>query len=178
MDTMASPPRFRLCGVLLATVCAVPLIGCATTSPDEVRTAEAYTAVVRWLLVDAMGDEPDPGVALFLESLTADEIPLEVQVEMIGLLGEFENIRFIDEHQEAVDIGLADFPVYSDGLLIALSAVGPDDPPVIRAEMYRNRNDISAFRFTLSESGSGWRVDADPEVVAVEELRAVPGTDG
>lgn len=177
MVAMASRARIRLCGTLLAALCAAPLIGCGSTSPDEVRAAEAYTAVVRWLVVDELGDEPEPGVALFLESLTADEIPLEVQVEMIGLLEEFENVRFIDEHEEAVDIELAGFPVHDDGLLIGLGAIGPDDPPVIRAEVYRNQGEISAFRFTLIESGSGWRVDANPEEVPVEELTGVPSTD-
>jgi hypothetical protein len=177
MVAMASRASIRMCGALLVVICSTPLIGCGSTSPDEVRAAGAYTAVVRWLLTNEMGDDPDPELALFLESLTADEIPLEVQVEMIGLLEEFENVRFIDEHEEAVDIDLVGFPVHDDGLLIALGALGPDDPAVVRAEIYRSSDEISAFRFTLVESDSGWRVAADPEVIPVEELAGVPDTD-
>lgn len=177
MVAMASSASIRLCGALLVVMCSTPLLGCGTTSPDEVRAADAYTTVVRWLLNSELGAEPDPEVTLFFESLTADEIPLEVQVEMIGLLEEFENIRFIDEHEEAVDIDLVGFPVHDGGLLIALGAIGPDDPPVIRVELYRNQDEISAFRFTLAESNTGWRVESDPEVVPVEELTGVPDTD-
>lgn len=177
MVAMAAWSSIRVCGALVVVICSAPLIGCGTTSPEEVRAADAYTTVVRWLLENESGSEPDPEVALFFESLTADEIPLEVQVEMIGLLSEFENVRFIDEHEEAVDIDLVGFPVHDDGLLIALGAIGPDDPPVVRAEIYRSSDEISAFRFTLVESGSGWRVDADPEVIPVEELTGVPDTD-
>lgn len=177
MVAMASSACRRLWGAVLVVMCSTPLLGCGTTSPDEVRAADAYTTVVRWLLNNELGAEPDTEMTLFFESLTADEIPLEVQVEMIGLLEEFENIRFIDEHEEAVDIDLVGFPVHDGGLLIALGAIGPDDPPVIRVEMYRNQDEISAFRFTLAESETGWRVDADPEVVPVEELTGVPDTD-
>jgi hypothetical protein len=178
MVAMASRASIRMWGALLVVICATPLIGCSRTSPAEVRAAGAYTTVVRWLLVNEMGADPDPELALFFESLTADEIPLEVQVEMIGLLDEFANVRFIDEHEEAVDLDLVGFPVHDGGLLIGLGAIGPDDPLVVRAEMYRNQDEISAFRFTLVESGSGWRVDADPENVPVEEFTGVPGIDG
>lgn len=177
MVSMAASTSIRFCGVLLAVICTGPLIGCSTTSPDEIRAAGAYTTVVRWLLVDELGDEPDPEVALFFESLTADEIPLEVQVEMLGLLGEFGNIRFIDAPEEAIDIDLAGFPVHDDGLLIGLGAIGPDDVPVVRAELYRSQEEISAYRFALVDSGGGWLVDGEPEVVPVEEFTGVPGTD-
>ncbi len=134
-------------------MCAATLAGCGGTSPEEVRAAAAYDTVVRWMLVQELGDEPDPELSLFFESLTADEIPLEVQVEMLALLDEFEKVRFIDEPGEAVDIDLVSYPVHDDGLLIGLGAIGPDEPIVIRAELYRDRDRVSAYRFTLTGSG-------------------------
>ena len=178
MSTVApSTARMRLVGVVASWVFLGVLAGCSSTSPEELRAANAYDTVVRWLLNDELGSDPDPEVALFFESLTNEEIPLEVQVEMLGLLDDFETVRFIDEPEEAVDLDLAAAPVHDDGILIGLGAISADEPPVVRAELYRDSDRTRAYRFTLSGSGSTWRVDGEPEVIPVEEFTGVPDTD-
>lgn len=164
--------------LMFVAALAATLAGCSTApSPEHEQAADAYEAVLRWVLADEPPGPDGMPAPVFVEPLAYEHIDLEVQVALIERLTEYEKLRFIDDREEAIDLELVDAPVRDAGVLIALGVVADESPTTVRVEVYRDRNDIAAYRLPMTRSGSSWTIDGEPEMVAAEDLTVDPDRD-
>lgn len=173
-------PTLRRRPLWLATaVAALGLLsGCVDSNETDDSAPDA--AIYRSIILDVVdrsgieldGAEQPP--VLFVEALGPDEIPLRVQVDVIGGLIEQYEIRFIDDRDEAVEIDLPALPVRAGSLLIGLGGIDVDETAEVRTELYLRIDDVQGFDYTLRDAGDGdWDVVDSP--VEVEPEGLVPG---
>ncbi|MCP3854806.1 MAG: hypothetical protein GY745_00480 [Actinomycetia bacterium] len=152
--------------------------GCSSgTQADNTPEADAYEAMLRWILlhtedsVASSGSKPRP---VFVDNLGPEEIALDVQVELVVRLAGDAELRFVDSRKEAIDVDSEDRPVRDGGVLVGLGVV-PDEPPAaVRGEVYLGLNDVLGWRFPLKKTADRWELDNDPEVVDPEGLVETP----
>ncbi len=162
---------------LATAVAALGLLsGCVNETDDSARDAAIYRSIILDV-VDRSGIELDgaeqPPV-LFVEALGPDDIPLRVQVDVIGVLLERYEIRFIDDRDEAVEIDLPGLPVRAGSLLIGLGGIDVDETAEVRTELYLRIDDVHGFGYTLRDAGDGhWDIVDSP--VSIEPEGLVPG---
>ena len=157
-------------------VAALVLAGCAgeVASQDD-RESDIYAVALAWIVsrpgvADAEEDRP-----VYIEHLGPDGIPLDVQVELIEHFDAAEvELRFVDARAEAVDETIDEMPVRDGSVLVGLGPISDDQPTELRAELYRDLDDITAFRFTLRRVGEEWELAEAPEIVDPEGLVADP----
>lgn len=174
-------PTLRSRRFLLATAVAAAglLSGCVNgseTDDSSARDAAIYRSVILDV-VDRSGIELDgteqPPV-LFVEALGSEEIPLQVQVDVVGVFIDQYDIRFIDVRDEAVEIDLPGVPVRTGSLLIGLGEIDVDETAEVHTEVYVRIDDVKGFAYTLRDAGDGdWDVVDSP--VAIEPEGLVPG---
>lgn len=186
-EPMTPMPGIRRLRLATAVVALGLLSGCVNGSEtdDSARDAAIYRSVVLDV-VDRSGielDRAEQPPVLFIESLDADEIPLRVQVEVVGGLIEQYEIRFIDDRDEAVEIDLPGVPVRADSLLIGLGGIDVDETAQVRSELhvqvhselYVHIDDIRGFSYTLMEAGgAAWKVVGAPAEIEPEGLVPAP----
>lgn len=150
------------------------LAGCVNGDDDRDNTARdavIYRVVIADLVersaVEFDGTEEVPVV--FIEAFGADGIPLQVQVEVVaGFIEQYE-IRFIDERDEAIEVGVPGSTVEFGGVLIGLDPIIGDDTADVHAEIYVSSDEITAYDYTMVPGGEdGWSVVGDPRSVAPE----------
>ena len=147
-----------------------------TTSPQESRQAAIYATVIRWSMAEhppAAPDNADELPVVFVESLTPDVIPIEVQVEVIDQLVDEASIRFTDSRAEAVDEDDPTQPVQAGSILIGLGAIPDGSEPVMRAEIYQSLDDVYGYLLAVVPDGAEWKLDGEPEVTEAEGLIVV-----
>ena len=157
-------------------VAAFVLAGCAgeVASQDD-RESDIYAAALTWLVARPGVADTEEAPPIYIEHLGPDGIPLDVQVELIEHFDENDvELRFVDGRSEAVDETLDDMPVRDGSVLVGLGPISDDQPTELRAELYRDLDDITAYRFTLRRSGGVWELAEAPEVVDPEGLVADP----
>lgn len=152
---------------------AVVVGGCGDddggTRPGQ---ADAYVVVLDWLL-----DRPEAGFGedcgddvVFVESIGSDQIPLEVQVDLIDHYADEVELRFIDAREEAVDQAVDSEPVRNHCVLIGLGIV-PDGAVIeVRGELYQTQHHVLGFRFDLAAGGQRWSMLDEPTAVDAEGL--------
>ncbi|MCP5028442.1 MAG: hypothetical protein GY929_19365 [Actinomycetia bacterium] len=164
--------------VVGAVVVAVLAAGCSSDpASDASREADAYEAILRWI-IDRTDDDVATGEnetrLVFIDNLGPDEIPLDIQVELVARLAEEAKLRFVDELEEAIDVDIEDRPVRDGGVLVGLGVV-PDEPPVeVRGELYLGIDDVHGWRFPLMMRAGRWELRDEPEVVDPEGLVEAP----
>ena len=145
--------------------------GCSSRAevPTAVRDASIYQSVINDLVDQSGVDLDDSGEmpVVFIESFEPDEMPLEVQVEVIAGFVERYEIRFIDDRDEAVEIDEAGEPVRAGSLLIGLGPIVLDGAAELRGELYLSTEEVRAYRYRLSAaSDESWSVTAgSPEAI-------------
>ncbi len=147
-----------------------------TTSPQENREAAIYTTVIRWSMAEhpsAPPEDPDELPAVFVESLTPEIIPIEVQVEVIDRLIDEASIRFTDSRAEAVDEDDPTQPVRAGSILIGLGAIPDGSAPSLRVEIYQSLDDVYGYLVAVVPDGVDWKLDGEPEVTEAEGLIVV-----
>ncbi len=152
---------------LLAASCA------ETTTPEENREAAIQTTVIRWIAdkhPPAAPENPDEVPVVFIESLSTDGIPIEVQVEIIDRLVDEMTIRFTDSRAEAVDDADAALAVRDGSILVGLGPIPDGSDPAVRAEIYRSLDDISGYIVEIESNGGRWVVEGEPEETPAEGL--------
>lgn len=152
------------------------LAGCAgeVASQDD-RESDIYAEALAWLV--ARPDVADEGIdspPLYIEHLGPDGISLDVQVDLIDHFDGLVELRFVDARAEAVDESLVEMPVRDDSVLVGLGPISDDQPTELRAELYRDLDDVTAYRFTMRRSDGEWTLAEAPEVVDPEGLVADP----
>jgi hypothetical protein len=176
IDLIIRPRRRRLA---LAAFVALGIIAasCAeTASPQENREAAIYTTVIRFSMAahpPAAPENPDELPAVFVESLTPDIIPIEVQVEVIDRLVDEASIRFTDSRAEAVDEDDPTQPVQAGSILIGLGAIPDGSQPVMRVEIYQSLEIVHGYLVAVVPDGVDWKLDGEPEVTEAEGLIVV-----
>lgn len=176
---MAPTLRSRRLWLATAVAAVGVLCGCVNGSETDdsgARDAAIYRSVILDV-VDRSGIELDgteqPPV-LFVEALGSEEIPLQVQVDVVGGFIEQYDIRFIDVRDEAVEIDLPGVPVRAGSLLIGLGEIDVDETAEVHTEVYVRIDDVQGFAYTLRDTGDGdWDVVDSP--VAVEPEGPVRG---
>ncbi len=172
--------RLRTYSSLVAAVVALAVVLSGCTSSTEVETIAPNAAVYGLVIVDVIdrsGVELDSSDALpmvFVEAFDTDGIALDVQVDVINDLIEQYEIRFIDEHEEAIAVDLAGLPVRENSLLIGLGPLVHDDNIDIRIEVYQSMDAIRAYRYTLAGSEDRWDFVGVPEEIEPEGFVAAP----
>jgi hypothetical protein len=155
---------------VLAASCA------ETASPEENRDAAVYTTVVRWVMNEfptAPTENPDDLPVVFIEPLTIDTIPIEVQVAMIDNLVDDATVRFTDTRAAAVDEGDPAQPVRAGSILIGLGAIPDGSDLAIRAEVYLSLDEIAGYIIAVEFDGVGWNIEGEPEAAPAEGLIVV-----
>jgi hypothetical protein len=131
-------------------------------TPDAEREAQVYAAVIRALVAQAPShaiDDERSEPVIFVGPLDEESpIPLEVQAATVEQFENAETIRFVDRQEEAVDSELPDEPVRDDGMLILLGAVPAGTSPLVDAQLYLNRHDITPFMATVQRRDGEWTV--------------------
>ena len=176
MPAMAAS-RSVLLGVLLCVLVLAPGCGDQQTPADE-RLVAVYGAAIRWLIDDAGIERPEPLEGIIYVKPLGDGISLEVQVGVVDALGERATIRFIDDMEEAVDIGRPGDPVRGGGLLLGMDDIAPAerDQVGLYVERYRDIQRTVAYELVLTSADDRWRVVGNPE--QVPSRRKLEGTDG
>jgi hypothetical protein len=169
---MAPRPPFQALRLTAILTAALVLIGCGDSPEvDNVaRDAAIYRSVIADV-VDRSGvdlDDSENLPVLFIEAFDADGIAIEVQVEIVNRFIEQYEIRFIDDHDEAIETDLVDLPVQANSLLIGLGPIVPGGTVDVRSELYLSADAISAFRYTLAGGDDRWVTVGDPEEIEPE----------
>jgi hypothetical protein len=157
-------------------IAALVLAGCAgeVASQDD-RESDIYAVALTWIVArpDVADDAEAPPI--YIEHLGPDGISLDVQVKLIEQFDQDDvELRFVDGRAEAVDETLEGMPVRDGSVLVGLGPISDDLPTELRAEVYRDLDDVTAYRFTLRRSGGEWELAEAPEVVDPEGLVADP----
>lgn len=161
---------------MTAAVAALWLLsGCVEGggTDNSVRDAAIYQSVILDVVersgigLDGAAGRP----VLFVEALGSDQIPLRVQVAVVnGLIEQYE-IRFIDDRDEAVEVGLPGVPVRAGSLLIGIGDIVGDETAHVRAEFYVRIDQVQGFDYTLRDAGGGnWNFVDSPAGVEPEGL--------
>lgn len=164
--------RFTVPALMLAG--AVALAGCVDSDGGSTRPgqADAYVVVLDWLLdrPEAVFGEDCGDDVVFVESIGSDDIPLEVQVDLIDHYADEIELRFIDARAEAVDEATDGKPVRGDCVLIGLGIV-PDGVLIeVRGELYQTQHNVLGFQFDLAAGGQRWSMLDEPTPVDAEGL--------
>jgi hypothetical protein len=129
--------------------------------------AAAYSAALEEQLPSPAPDG-DPRPVVFVLSIGDEPLSLEDQVAIVDEHAETHDIRFVDELDAAIDVGVDDQPVRDDGVLVGLGTIPAERPHVVRVETYRTDRQVTAQLVTLAVSADTWRVVGsevvDPEV--------------
>ena len=171
--------RLRTTALRLSTFFALAgvLIGCGSNSEvdDADRDATIYRSVIADV-VDRSGvslDDSEHRPVLFIEAFEADGISLEVQVEVVASFIEQYDIRFIDDHDEALEDDLEGLPVRENSVLIGLGPIVFDGTADVRSERYLSTDAISAYRYTLAGQDDSWSITGAPEEIEPEGFVSV-----
>ena len=164
--------------MLGVVVVALVLAGCGGPSSDEQdRDSAIYAAMIRWFVTThppAAMQDPDDLPTVYIEPLGADEVPIEIQVEVIDLLADFVVVRFTDEREESVEESVDGQPVHDGSILIGLAPIPTGEAVAVRGEVYRSADEISGYLVTVEHLGSGrCGVTGTPIDVPVEGLAPV-----
>lgn len=160
--------------LLAVSVLALATVaGCGDDADGEAAPqridAEVYAAVVSWFADQQPPPEDDELGVVFLDDL-GEPIPIEVQVELLDVLEDELNVRFIDDDEEAVDEDVEGMPVHDDGLLLRLGPVVDRQEHVeVDVEQYEAEDEVSRYRVVVESSGDAWRVVGEPEDVPVPD---------
>lgn len=165
-----------------ATVLTAALVFSACSSQggtdDPVADAADIDRLVIGDLVERSGVRFDTSVdelpVLYVEAFGAEEIPLEVQVDVVAGWQETYDVRFIDDRSEAVQDELEGRPVRERSLLLGLGPITRNGTAELRGEYYRSEDQVGAYRYTLVETGGGWRLSTGPEQIDPEGFAATP----
>ncbi len=155
---------------------ALVSVGCAgeVASQDD-RESDIYAEALAWIVARPDVADAEDAPPIYIEHLGPDGIPLDVQVELIEHFDESDvELRFVDGREEAVDETLDGMPVRDGSVLVGLGPISDDQPTELRAELYRDLDDVTAYRFTLSRTDGEWSLAEAPEVVDPEGLVADP----
>ena len=82
--------------------------------------------------------------------------------------------QIIDTVRADAHVAPFDMPVRDDSVLVGLGPISDDQPTELRAELYRDLDDVTAYRFTMRRSDGEWTLAEAPEVVDPEGLVADP----
>ncbi len=157
-------------------IVALVRTGCAgeVASQDD-RESDIYAEALAWIVKRPGVADTDESQPIYIEHLGPDGIPLDVQVELIEHFDADDiELRFVDGRSEAVDETLDEMPVRDGSVLVGLGPISDDQPTELRAELYRDLDDVTAFRFTLRRRDGEWELAEAPEVVDPEGLVADP----
>ncbi len=158
---------------------ALMMAACGSGNGDgETATDADILRVVIGDLVERSGvvfdtaaeDQP----VLFVESFGTEDIPLEVQVDVVAGWQETYDVRFIDDRSEAVDDELDGLPVRERSLLLGLGPITRNGTAELRGEYYRATDRVGAFRYTLTKTAEGWRISTTPETIEPEGFATAP----
>lgn len=164
--------RERGRGAALALGLTVALAGCGGDGGSAAGPADAYAVMLEWL---AENDVATPGEGcgddvVFVESIGADGIALDVQVELIDHFEGELDIRFVDSREEAVDDSAPEAPVRDECVLVGLGPI-PDGTLIeVRGEVYEERDSVTGYRFDLVRGGRIWLLVDEPTMVEPEGL--------
>lgn len=163
---------------MLTAALVVSACGSDTGSDDPLTEAADIHRVVIGDLVDRSGVVFDSSVeeppVLFVEAFGAEEIPLEVQVDIVAGWQETYDVRFIDDRMEALDDASDDRPVKERSLLLGVGPITRNGTAELRGEYYRSEDLVGAYRYTLTKTADGWRVSTDPEAIEPEGFVPAP----
>lgn len=156
-------------------LCALAgLAGCGDDDSGEGARAQAdaqvYASVVEWFAEQEPAPQDDDElIAVFLDGLD-DDLPIEVQVDVLDLLDDELDVRFIDDDEEAIDEDLDGAPVRKDGILLRMGPiVGRDGRREIDVERYEGAGEVSRHRVVVESSDDGWGVVGEPEALPVPD---------
>ncbi len=151
----------------LTLACGVAVLGVAcggddTTGATE-RHASAWEQVIR---VVGLADAPpvaegDPLPVVFAYEVGDDDVPAEVQVEVVNALLDEADVRFVDDPDVVVDVedGGDQGVVDDDGVLVVM-----ETPPesgseaTVEVVRYRTLGQETTFDVVLSGGGPDWAV--------------------
>lgn len=153
------------CGAVawvLVVLMAAGFAACAKKSASVERDAAVYAAVVRWFAAGL-----DPATSIFLDGPDGVEVDLAVQAEVLGLLKDFDVVRFIDTVSEAVDETVPGAPVRAEGIFVRLGSVTGDRRVSVTADRYVSENETKTYVFTLERRQGEWEIQGSPDLTGV-----------
>ena len=137
-----------------ATVIATAAVaGCGDDAPTPDTTVEVDVPAVYVAVIDhlVMGGDVPPKT-LFIEPLAPTKVSLSDQAEIIQAFDENTSVRFVDEHEEAVDDEDPQ-PVRNDGVLVQVGqADAQPDYVSVTATRYVSLTDSETRCFTLAQT--------------------------
>ncbi len=143
------------------------LAGCGFgADPDTtLRDVAIYKAVIIDLIdrSDVNFDSADQLPVVFVETLEVEDVPLEVQVEIVTDFEDRYQVRFIDHLDEAVKADLPDLPVRENSLLVGVGRITVDGSADVRGEWYLDAEMIEAYEYRLQRVVTGtWNIVGEP----------------
>jgi hypothetical protein len=165
---------FLACVLGLATAAgfgACSTLGDARTDEQD-RAAQVYEAVLRWFVPSI---PPDEKAVIFIEPRgEGSSIGLNVQSELIRVVDDIADVRFIDSHDEALDEDEHGVPHVKDGgLLVRFGPVAETGSPVsVDVDLFLSEESYTSLRFVVGSVGDSWDIDGQPESVTTSVTTA------
>ena len=158
-------------GALALTLCTA---ACSsdTTGPKAVKTADAYSAAIRWYVSTNAATVPTTFAAGPLVVYVAPEsgkaINSETQaavVKEMSSMSDVVTVRFADVRDEVLETDIVELPVKDGAVLLLVGEVKEAVPPVdVTVDVYRSIADSHVYTMTITGS-------ADPfEATRVSEV--------
>lgn len=150
-------------GLLLLAASA----GCGSDDTDDTtRQASAWEQVIRAVALDeAPRGEDEPLPVVFALQADGDDVPAEVQVEVVNALIDEADLRFADDRENVVDLEQPGEPVKDDGVLVMMAAPPEGDgntagDVTVEVTRYRMTDEESTFAVELTGGAPSWTVAA------------------
>lgn len=161
-DPRHAPRGRRLLGSMLLALSAVLGAACGD-DPETPGSAAAYATVITWLVDrDAAVDEQDPTVFVIPQG-EGFAIGLQLQADIVKLLADVADVRFVDDRAEALD---GEGRPLDGGRLLAVGPAAEDGARVhIQVDEVLEGDRTRSWRFTLRPRGGEWRIAGSPSSV-------------
>lgn len=177
---MAHPRRSRTAHVsfaLLTLGMLWAIAGCDRTESEEPSPADGApppgAATYEVAIAEVLGrpDEPgadpptDPLPVVYLVPLD-DAMGIDDQASVIDFFATSHDVRFVDDLAAAIDVETPGSPPRDAATVLAVGAVDPHPPHLLRIEQYHTAADIDATLLTLAYVVDRWVVTAAESVPA------------
>ncbi|MCU1390567.1 MAG: hypothetical protein JWL72_3905 [Ilumatobacteraceae bacterium] len=148
-------------GVVALMVCSA---ACSSDSsgPKAVKTADAYSAAIRWYLAANAGTATTTSssgrpLVVYVAPESGKAISSQTQASVVkdmSTMSEVVTVRFADVRDEVLETDIDDLPVKDGAVLLLVGEVHEAAPPVdVTVDVYRSVNDSHEYTMTITGSG-------------------------
>ncbi|MCU1395067.1 MAG: hypothetical protein JWM34_3495 [Ilumatobacteraceae bacterium] len=151
----------------------VPACSSDSAGAASVKTADAYSAAIRWYLGSVSATTPTTAgsgpLVVYVAPENGKAINSEAQASVVKDMSQMSDVvtvRFADIRDDALETNVEDMPVKNDGVLLLVGEVRESAPPVeVDVDVYRSAVDTHSFVMRVTGTSGSFEATQVSEVV-------------